>query len=258
MKNQEIAITELRSYADARFHSVLIYGPNGSGKTHLAKQYAEMLGIRSFVELEPNVNTVRQAIADLYMSDAPTVICIENLDCGVKDVSNALLKFVEEPPDNVYIVITCRDVRKIPDTIHSRCKRIGIERMDMQDILMYAESKDKMRLQTIKGIPYMYEAIESTRDIDYLYGMEFAKLQELSTLPQQFGSKESASRISWKVQRFGDGTKVYLSFLIRMVLRYTNVSAVKLRCIRCLQDIDAKLMPEHIILMKFIMDLKYS
>ena len=257
MKNQESAIKELQAYANSRSQAIIISGSRGCGKTWLAKKYAEMLRIGSFSSVDVSVKSIREVIQELSTSGTESVVCIENLDCGVADAANSLLKFVEEPPNGVFIVITCRDSAKVPDTIHSRCHRVFVPRMDRYDIEQYAKQQGEVRLRSIKDIRYMWDAVESTRDIDYLYSIGMDKITELGSLPQYITSNATVSNISWKLQRFSDGSKINVSFLIRMIMHYAQSNDLRLLCIRCLEDLDSSAMPEHIILIKFIVDLKY-
>ena len=48
--------------------------------------------------------------------DTDVIICVENLDKGNPAAAQVLLKNLEEPSDHVYFVITCRNIKRVPDT----------------------------------------------------------------------------------------------------------------------------------------------
>ena len=94
-------------------------GPEGCGKSYLARQFAIKLGVDDFALVEPTVAGIRE-ISDLCSEiTTPIVICIENLDTGVVAASYTLLKFLEEPRKNVHVVVTARNIKHLPDTIPS-------------------------------------------------------------------------------------------------------------------------------------------
>ena len=121
--SQNTPTLQLMDLANSRHHSILIEGPQGCGKTYLAKQYAAMLNVSDFEVVKCSVDTIRDAIDETCKIKNDVVICLENLDDGVLSASYTILKFLEEPLPNVYIVVTCRNLKKVPDTIISRSSR---------------------------------------------------------------------------------------------------------------------------------------
>jgi DNA polymerase-3 subunit gamma/tau len=52
-----------------------------------------------------------------------------------KEAFNALLKTLEEPPENVYFILCTTEIHKIPETIISRCQRFDFKRIDTKTIM---------------------------------------------------------------------------------------------------------------------------
>ena len=138
--NQQRVIPELTRFAENKRHNLLISGIEWCGKTYLAKLYAKKLNIDDFQIVESKISSVKDAIENCIHINTPIVLCIENLDLGVNAVSYAILKFLEEPSDNVYIVVTCRNIKRIPDTILSRCVTIALSPMVESDLVVYCHS----------------------------------------------------------------------------------------------------------------------
>ena len=134
---QQNAIAELKSLSKYLRHSVLIEGPSGSGKSFLAKQYSQYLNILDFQVINPRVDDIRYCIDTCSGINNDIVICIENLDTGVREASYALLKFLEEPSDNIYVIITCNSIHHVPDTIVSRSSIVSINAPARADIDTY-------------------------------------------------------------------------------------------------------------------------
>ena len=56
---------------------------------------------------------------------------------------NALLKTIEEPPENTVIIIFAQNLRNIPKTILSRCLKLRFKVNDSKDFLEHKTIKKK-------------------------------------------------------------------------------------------------------------------
>ena len=62
---------------------------------------------------------------------------------------NALLKTLEEPPENVIFILATTEVHKVLDTIKSRCQRFDFRRITTDDIvkhLRFISDKEKINI----------------------------------------------------------------------------------------------------------------
>lgn len=62
------------------------------------------------------------------------VFLIENIDLSTTEAQNKLLKVLEEPPKNVYFLISAKQADRVLPTIKSRCDKITIEKLPLSDI----------------------------------------------------------------------------------------------------------------------------
>ncbi len=60
------------------------------------------------------------------------VYIIDEVHMLSKPAFNALLKTLEEPPDNVVFVFATTEIRKVPVTVLSRCQRFDLRRVDRE------------------------------------------------------------------------------------------------------------------------------
>ena len=67
---------------------------------------------------------------------------------------NALLKTLEEPPENVKFIFATTEIRKIPATIISRCQRFDLQRVDIKTLSAHLETICKF-----ENISYETDAI---------------------------------------------------------------------------------------------------
>ena len=57
-----------------------------------------------------------------------------------KSAFNALLKTLEEPPDNVKFIFATTEIRKVPVTILSRCQRFDLRRVSTEQLATHLQS----------------------------------------------------------------------------------------------------------------------
>ena len=62
------------------------------------------------------------------------VFIIENIDLSTTEAQNKLLKVLEEPPKNVYFLISAKQADRVLPTIKSRCDKITIEKLPLGEI----------------------------------------------------------------------------------------------------------------------------
>lgn len=147
-------------------HAYLFAGPRGTGKTSTARLIAKALNCeKKNEEGEPCdecdfCTTIKEgALIDVIEIDAasnrgideirelkekiqfaPTrakskIYIIDEVHMLTKEAFNALLKTLEEPPENVYFILCTTEVHKIPETIISRCQRFDFKRIDIRTIM---------------------------------------------------------------------------------------------------------------------------
>lgn len=252
--NQKIPLETLQKYADAKKQALILSGASGVGKTYLAKEYSKMLDIIDFNVIDPKVEDIRQMMSETNQLESPIVICIENLDLGVPAASFTLLKFLEEPKDNVYIIITCRNTNRIPDTIISRAPILSIPNTTEADIESYAATLDSAKVEQVKADKTLWRCIKSFQDLDTLIALPPKNLEYFKSLLDISG-KRSVSAISWKMQKFPDGTQVPLEIAIRYMM-YSN-SAWTTYCLSALNDLALGRIGGNAVLSKLIFELKY-
>lgn len=255
-KNQKSIIDELMLFKDANKQTVLIEGPSGSGKTWLANYYKSLLGIADFQIIEPKIQTLKEIIDQCYIDGSPIVLCIENLDLGVLGASYTLLKFIEEPLPNIYIVITCRNLTKIPDTIISRSATLHLNSPTSDDIVDYAKSKSLSKYEYLND-SNLWKCIDNFNDVDIIFNMNQDKLDYFNNLNKSIDLKSNVSNIVWNIQKYPDNTDTDTTLVIKYILNMFDNPYVWKIGFNCLSELDNSRISKNAIITNFVFDLKY-
>lgn len=179
-----------QAHADKRLaHGWLIYGPAGIGKTNLALVFAtRLLEGRVGQQLEPldaadflqgmhmrreaqnshadlhfiapendkhaiSVEQIRDVCGTLNLSSysgSGKVVVIEPAEAMTTSAANALLKTLEEPTSNSYLLLVSHRPGLLPATIRSRCQQLAVQVPDPGELSQWsgggADEKDSAEL----------------------------------------------------------------------------------------------------------------
>lgn len=254
---QQEAMSQLQELSDHDRHSVLIEGVPGCGKTYLARQYANMLGIPDFQVIDSTVGAVRDAIDACYRISNPIVLCIENLDNGVAAASYALLKFLEEPAPHVYLVVTCQNINNVPDTIVSRSVCVITSPPIDKDIEVYASDKNFERYYQLHQTP-LWRCVHTFKYADMVLKMTDEQVDYFAKLSEVLQFKDTVSNISWRLGHYPDNTDTPIELVISYLIEMSTSPHVKQAGIQCIKEINQGRIATHASIAKFIFESKYK
>lgn len=253
---QKQSLEELKLLADSRRHSVLIEGAEGSGKSYLAMRYADMLSIPDFQIIQPKVDDIKSAIDACLQISTDVVLCIENLDVGVSAASYALLKFLEEPLPNVYIVVTCRNIKHVPDTIISRSTVVVVSPPTDKDISSYASNKNSLRFKELSNTD-LWRCVRTFKDADIVLHMTNEQIAYFQNLSEIREFKDTISNLVWRISHYPDNTDAPVELVIRYLMQLVHTSHIQKVGVDCLNDLSTRRIATHAILSKFMFEAKY-
>ncbi|MCE5294446.1 MAG: DNA polymerase III subunit gamma/tau [Chlamydiales bacterium] len=147
-------------------HAYLFCGSRGTGKTTLARILAKALNCTNLTEnLEPcnscsscreitsgssldvmeidgashrgidDIKQISESVGYCPTNGKYKVYLIDEVHMLTKEAFNALLKTLEEPPENVKFFFATTEAHKIPATILSRCQRFNLSRIPQAAII---------------------------------------------------------------------------------------------------------------------------
>ena len=256
-ESQKEAVKRLQGFADANKHSLVIEGFKGSGKTHLAEQYGRMLGFRDRVSVKPKVSDIKETFEEFAKVDNPVLIVVENLDEGVPASAYVLLKYMEEPSDNLYIVVTCSSKERIPDTIVSRSMTVSIKPPTESDLELYAKEKYPDAFKRIRNTG-LWLCASCFSDIDEVCCLSKEKVDYIKQWSNLNKFNDSVKNVCWNLDHYPDGSEVSSDIIVKYVLNSNirNMHVVKC-CKQCMDDLNSKRIARYLTLSKLSFDLKY-
>lgn len=254
--SQKEPIEQLKTLAASNRQSIIIEGPSGSGKTYLSQQYANMLGIDDFSIIEPKVASIREALDACLNLGNKLILEIENLDTGVPAASYTLLKSLEEPLPNVYIIITCRNLQGVPDTIISRSAVVTVGPPTLRDIDAYGKEKDTLKFNNVSS-RLVWQCVRSFSDADAVLEMSVDEIQYYESLAETCKFKESVSNIIWKISHYDSGKECNLELAIRSIIELMKNPFITTCGIDCIRDLTKSRIAQHAVLAKFVFNAKY-
>lgn len=120
-------------------HFNLLIGPQGQGKKTFINDYIIPKYNYNVVYLSPSIEDIRILTNSIYDIATPTLYIIADADNMNMRAKNSILKIAEEPPDNIYIIMTLSDVSLTLPTIISRATIYYMDGYTQEELKSYKD-----------------------------------------------------------------------------------------------------------------------
>lgn len=228
-------------------HAYLFSGTRGTGKTSAAKVFARAINCLNPHNGEPcnecevcknilegnttdvvemdaasnnsveNIRQIRQEVVYATVDVKYRVYIIDEVHMLTTSAFNALLKTLEEPPENVVFILATTEQHKIPVTILSRCLKFEFNRLSEESILKrikYVLSEEK--------IEYEEEACK------YIAKLADGALRDaLSILERCVSESQDILKYEDVLRIVGAVDRQVVSDLVSNILEYNIIEAVE-------------------------------
>lgn len=145
-------------------NTFLFHGPTGCGKTTFARILSSYLGcsVADMSEMEINtanfrgIDTVRDLITkSKYKSigaSGKMVWIIDEVHKMTNDAQNAMLKLLEDPPEQSYFILCTTEPNKLLPTVRGRCIELGVKALNDDQMERLIKRISKAEGQKIKSV----------------------------------------------------------------------------------------------------------
>lgn len=207
-----VAILTQSLIRDKVAHAYLLTGPRGTGKTTLARLFAQAMNCSArkknspepcgkcshcvamqdhqaidIVEIDAashtgvdNIRELRDTIATSPVLGSHKVYIIDEAHMLSIGAWNALLKTLEEPPAHVVFILATTNIAKVPETILSRSLRLDLRRFPLEQLvakLQRIAKAEKIDIDDESLLMIARSATGGMRDAEVLF-TQIATLEE--------------------------------------------------------------------------------
>lgn len=200
---------------------IILEGNKLSGRKTLARWFADELRA-NYTQLELNVADVRVCINIACKCVHPTVYIIENAEELSDGAQAALLKLLEEPPQQAYFVLICEDVMNISNTLRSRSCVLFMEPYTVSELRAYIAANKYLDVQDYLLFFRTLGEIKQAHSIGAKEFVKFCKnvCEQIYQVPLYNALKVTAS-----IKTKEDGTGYDPDFFLKTVAMWYAVKA---------------------------------
>lgn len=206
-------------------HAFIFAGPEYIGKYTIARQFSNVLSkgrnncdwqemnqqvnsditiIESLTEekkgrvKQKNISVlqIREAVRVFHLSadKKAKIIIIKNAHKMTVGAQNALLKTLEEPPENAFLILTTSELSKLLDTVVSRCFKISFNLLEKEELQKL--SNDEELIDNAMGRPELLQKIiEDVEFNDWIkYSVEQLRGLAKSSMGEKIDLAEALSK----------------------------------------------------------------
>lgn len=214
-------------------HAILLHGKKGIGKASFAKEFAQRI-LQNTQEINPDlliiekedkkkeitVNKAREIINFINKTSAssPYKFIIIDSACELnKSASNAVLKVLEEPHSNNFLILISHNLNRVLPTIRSRCQIVKAPILSISDFNHILEQKNLQFPEN--DLQFLSEICDNSPAEVVNSGLDLVRFYELflrSICNNKIGD-ELLKQVSHKEFNFNILEKSFEFFITRLV-----------------------------------------
>lgn len=168
-------------------HAYLIVTTNNQLPTSNINKLTKELKVKEILEIPlQKIDDVRVLgrFTKLKLSK-PTAIILRNIEGATAEATNAFLKNLEEPQDNLYYILTATSIHKVLPTIVSRCQIITVN--SQQTTTNNEEIENFLEMTVGQKLAYLDKIKDRKEAIAFLENLILNYHQKLHQTTDNYG-----------------------------------------------------------------------
>ena len=146
----------------------MIIGPYGSGKHLISKYISDMLGLQ-MINITKTINI--DLINEIYLSTIPKIYIIESFVLKESE-QNMILKFLEEPLNNSFIIVLAENKESLLPTTVNRCIQFYIQPYTKEILSEFVRETDLL--------PTILDICKTPGEVKEMKGDNVSKILDLT------------------------------------------------------------------------------
>ena len=141
-------------------------------------------------------------------SSSKKIFIISSIDNSMESAQNKLLKTLEQPPQNVYFLLTSSQVEKVLPTVRSRCNKIALQKLSNKQLSLITGIEENCNI--IKASDRMLTNVnlfKDMQDFDEFFTCTLGVLTQLKNTKQVLAYSKN-------LQRYLDRFDIILNLLL--------------------------------------------
>lgn len=160
MIGQEKLLKVIDSYINNNSfpRTLLLEGPWGCGKHTLVKEISEKLNLD--IQDITDILTL-ETLDNISISVTPKIYIIDSSLISIRE-QNVILKFLEEPLKNSYIILLCTSKNKLIETVVNRCMCLTFENYTQEQLKLFLSKDISKEVLDLVNTPGMVLKIQKS------------------------------------------------------------------------------------------------
>lgn len=142
-------------------HFIILEGLSGSGRTTVSEYVGNQLGAEIKIIEELKIANAREVIEDAKALSFRKLYLFRNVEGMNIQTENALLKLVEEPTENCYVIMTVENISSLLPTIQSRAIVLRMDSYTEDELRQLTSREDLLSICQTPGMIKLFESCDA-------------------------------------------------------------------------------------------------
>ena len=237
---------------------LLLVGDRGSGKHLIISKISDILNL-SAIDISSSIN--KDQLYEIFVSPEQYIYILDFSKISIKN-QNVLLKFIEEPPLNCYVIGICENINQVIYTLQNRFKIWNLEKYSKEELKIFTENSSLLEIFNTPGQIIEFNTLDT--DIDkyknlcdlIIEKISNANIANILTIPDKISfTEKDKSGISIDLFKI-----ILLNSILEKIKLNNNIKYIKQYSIinEFINDLYIPNINKRVLFEHFLLQLKYT